>query len=173
MASIRGYMAASVDGYIADAAGGVDWLEPFNAVDVGYARFIAGIGTVVMGRTTYDQCIGFGAEWVYAGKRGLVVTSRALSDPPADVAAWRDGIGALVQELRAIDDGDVWIVGGAMLQSAFIEQGALDRLELFVMPLLLGSGVPLFRSMAQSQALSLDAVEQFDMDIARLDYRMG
>ena len=46
--------------------------------------------------------------------------------------------------LRAIDDQDVWIVGGAQVQSAFLAAGELDRLEIFLIPVLLGDGIPLF-----------------------------
>ena len=63
-------MATRVDGYIADSQDDVDWLEPFNAVDYGYERFIKEIRTVVLGRKTYEQTRGFGTAWVSTGKRG-------------------------------------------------------------------------------------------------------
>lgn len=166
-------MAASVDGYIADSKGGVDWLERFNAVDFGYERFIKEIRTVVLGRKTFEQARGFGSDWVYTGKRSLVVTSNTVTDPPADVSSWTSGINNLVQHLRGLDDGDVWIVGGSQLQSALLNLGALDRLELFLIPVLLGDGVPLFLRSQNFAALSLEASEQFDMGIVRLDYRLN
>ena len=172
MALIRGYIAASVDGYIASDSGDVDWLEPFNAVDYGYERFIGEIRTVVLGRKTYDQCLELSTSWVYPGKRALVVTSRPIEDPPSGVAPWTDGIPKLVQHLRALEDGDVWIVGGAQLQTALFELDALDRLELFIIPVLLGSGVALFPAMTKSKTLSLVACEAFDMGVVRVDYRL-
>lgn len=165
-------MAASVDGYIAGKDGGVDWLEPFNAVDFGYERFFNDIGTVVMGRKTYNQSREFGPDWVYAGKRAIVVTSKPIADPPSGVAPWTDSIEALVCHLRELDYGDVWIVGGSQLQSTLFDLGAMDRLELFLIPVLLGDGIPLFCTSEQSQALSLEAVGQFDMGVVRLDYRL-
>ncbi len=173
MTVIRGYMAASADGYIADRDGGVGWLDPFNGLDYGYTAFIAQIRTVVMGRATYDQARGFGPDWVYAGKRGIVVTSSSLHDAPADVTAWHDDLPGLAAHLRALDDGDVWIVGGSQLQSALIEIGALDRLELFYMPVLLGNGVPLFRAGKDIRALQLEAAEPFENGVVRLDYRLS
>ncbi len=172
MASIRGYIAASVDGYIADRDGGVGWLEPFEAVDFGYERFIGEINTVVMGRNTYEQARGFGPDWVYLGKRGIVVTSKPITNPPPDVAAWTEGIPKLVPHLRKLDDGDVWIVGGSRLQSALLDLAAIDRLELFLIPILLGDGVPLFLKSEHSATLCLDAIEQFEMGLVRLDYRL-
>ena len=62
---IQIYIATSLDSFIATADGGVDWLEPFQAEDLGYSAFVATIGTIVMGRTTYEQIRGFGS-WPYA-----------------------------------------------------------------------------------------------------------
>lgn len=172
MASIRGYIAASVDGFIADDDGGVDWLESFNVVDCGYERFINDIRTVVMGRKTYDQSLELSPNWAYPGKRALVVTSRPIERLPSGVAPWTDGIINLVQHLRDLDDGDVWVVGGSQLQSALFELDAMERLELFIIPVLLGGGIPLFLAAAKFKALSLEASEQFDMGVVRLDYRL-
>jgi dihydrofolate reductase len=173
MASIRGYIAASLDGYIASADGGVDWLGPFNAVDFGYERFLGEISTVVLGRKTFDQVRTFDPGWVYAGKRAVVVTSRAIDDPPENVTAWTEGISTLVPYLLALNDGGVWIVGGAQLQSALFDLGAMDRLELFVIPVLLGNGIPLFSGLKRSRYLSLNAVERFERGVVRLDYGMA
>lgn len=171
MASIRGYMAASVDGFIADETGGVDWLEPFQDVDYGYESFYAGIRTVVMGRRTFDQCRTFGPDWVYAGKRSIVVTSRPMAAPPSGVEAWTESLPGLIDHLKRLDDGDVWIVGGSQLQTAVLEAGAMDSLALFFVPVLLGRGVPLFRSDAGPIGLALDSVERFDRGLTALTYR--
>lgn len=164
-------MAASVDGYIADKDGGVGWLDPFNAVDFGYQQFFSEIGTVVMGRKTYDQAREFGPEWVYAGKRAIVVTSKPIENSPPDITSWANSIADLVRHLRQLDDGDVWIVGGSQLQSALFDLDAIDQLELFLIPVLLGNGVPLFCETGRFQTLSLSANERFDMGVVRLDYR--
>src|SRR5688572_19686956 len=125
---IHGYMGMSLDGYIADKDGGVGWMDPFSTVDYGFDRFIAGIGTVVMGRATYEQSLGFAGGWPYASKRSLIVTSRPIENPPRRVEAWHKGVPALIAELRATEstDGETWVVGGAMLQAAFIAAGAID-----------------------------------------------
>ena len=87
MAIIRSYIAASLDGFIADRNGGIDWLTPFAELELGYADFIAGIGATVMGRRTYEQIISFGGPWPYARQTSLVVTGRALGDAPQNVQA--------------------------------------------------------------------------------------
>ena len=144
MAVIRGMMAASLDGHAADAGGGVGWLEPFAGIDWGFDAFVAGVGTVVMGRRTYQDACTLAEDWPYPGKRAIVV-SKTLSQPPkGNAEVWRGTLPGLAAHLRGLSDGDVWVVGGPMLQQAFIAGGALDRLQLAVLPVLLGRGVPVF-----------------------------
>ncbi|CAA0095827.1 Uncharacterised protein [Starkeya nomas] len=174
MSTIRGFIAASLDSYIADRDGGIGWLTPFDDVDYDYAGFIAGIGTVVMGRGTFDAVAGFEGGWPYAGKRGIVVTSTPLPDAPPGVEAWHAGVPALIAHLRAQDGGNAWVVGGGGLQAAFIAADALDRLDLFVIPVLLGSGVPLFPPEATpSRRLALEGTESYANGMVRLRYALS
>lgn len=147
MATIRGYMGISVDQYIASADGSIDWLRKYDGIDFGdltYESFYKDIRTVVMGRGTYDAIVGFKNGWHYAGRRAIVVTSGDIADPIGDIALWREGIDALIAHLRGLDDGDVWIVGGGLLQQEFIARGALDELDLYVVPEIVGDGIRLF-----------------------------
>ena len=173
MATIRGYIAASLDGFIADRDGGIDWLKPYEELELGYGEFVAGIRVIVMGRRTYDQIMSFGGGWPYARQQCLVVTSRALNDAPDNVHAWHKGIPALAGHLRALKGGDVWVVGGAMLQSALLDLGALDRLELFIMPVLLGRGLPLFRRLVNLRRVDLQSAQGLAGGVVKLDYHFG
>jgi dihydrofolate reductase len=174
MAVIRGYIAASLDGRLADAGGGLDWLRPYAAVDGGYSDFIGQVGTVVMGRRTHDQIPSLGMGWPYAGKRALVVTSGRGASVHVGTRFWTDGLPDLIGHLRGLGDGDVWVVGGAMLLAAMIEAGALDRLELLVAPLLLGEGVRLFPSATgRLKGMTLNRVEVLDRGVVRLDYGLN
>ena len=171
MAAIRGYIATSLDGYIAERDGSVDWLRPYEDLDLGYPGFIAEIGVTVMGRHTFDQIMALGGDWPYPGQQTLVVTSRALKHAAPNVAVWHDGVAALAGHLRAMRDGDIWVVGGSMLQSAMLDLGALDRLEIFVMPVLLGRGIPLFRRLVHKRQGVLQSARAMAGGVARLDYR--
>ncbi|EJL33625.1 dihydrofolate reductase [Caulobacter sp. AP07] len=174
MAVIRGYIAASLDGYVADAAGGVDWLAPYAAVDGGYRDFIDQVGTVVMGRRTHDQIPSLGLGWPYAGKRGLVVTSGPGASVQPGTRFWTAGLPALIGCLRDLDDGDAWVVGGATLLAAMIAAGALDRLELLVAPLLLGEGTRLFPPPVRGlKGMALNRVEALERGMVRLDYGLS
>lgn len=174
MTRIYGFIAASLDGYIADRDGGLDWLTPFDDVDSGYDAFIAEIGTVVMGRATYEAIMAMPGGWPYAGRRGLIVTSRPLGDAPAGVAAWTEGVPALIDHVRTNGDGAAWVVGGGGLQAAFIAADAFDRLDLFVIPVLLGGGIPLFPPGATpARRLQLEDTERYANGMARLRYALS
>lgn len=166
-AQFRLYMAMSLDGMIADAEGGVDWLNRWDDADYGTAAFMAQVDALLMGRATYDQVTGFGA-WPYAGKRTVVLTSSPLGDAPEGVEATSDLTGA-VAELR--DDGaQVWIVGGAATAAACIALGAVDSVELFVMPVLLGEGVPLFPGDGPELPLALRETRAWPNGVVGLIY---
>ncbi|MBI1684548.1 dihydrofolate reductase family protein [Caulobacter hibisci] len=173
MALIRGFIASSLDGRVADAGGGVEWLAPFRKVDPGYGAFIDDVGTVVMGRRTYDLIPSLGTGWPYAGKRGFVVTSRRGDPVQRGVRFWREGLPDLIERLRDLDDGDAWVVGGAGLLAAFAEAGALDRLSLLIAPVLLGEGLRLFPERAGApRGLVLRGTASLAMGVVRLDYEL-
>ncbi|MFT4251101.1 MAG: dihydrofolate reductase family protein [Caulobacter sp.] len=173
MALIRGFIAASLDGCVADAGGGVQWLAPFRKVDPGYGAFIDDVGTVVMGRRTYDLIPSLGTGWPYTGKRGFVVTSRRGDPVQRGVKFWREGVSELIEHLRDLDDGDAWVVGGAGLLAAFAEEGALDRLSLLIAPVLLGEGPRLFPERSGApRGLVLRGAASLAMGVVRLDYEL-
>ncbi len=173
MARILGYIATSLDGYIADRAESLDWLTGPSDPEPGedsYEFFIKRIRTIVMGRTTYDWLIRSGAAWPYAGQRVIVVTSRPLPDPPAPIQT-RSDVDALVAELRGLEDGDVWMAGGGKLQMAFLERGGLDEIEIYVASALLGGGFPLFPPTGLRATPKLVSARMLGPEMARLHYR--
>ncbi len=170
-ARLRFYAAISLDGCLADDAGEVGWLAPFEAEDYGMEAFLAGISTVLTGRATYDQARSFGA-WPYAGKRVVVLTHRPLdADAPAGVEAASGALDALVARLRAeTTAGDVWLLGGAAVAQAALAQGLVDSLELFVIPRTLGAGIRLFGADGPGQSWRLAAARPFPNGVVGLEY---
>lgn len=173
MARIRGYMGISLDQYIASPDGSIDWLRKYDNIDFGehtYDSFYKDIRTVVMGRGTYDGLVDLNLGWHYAGRRAIVVTSREIPEPIGEIYLWRDGIDALVAHLRNLDDGDAWVVGGGLLQQEFIRRGALDTLELFVVPEIVGDGIRLFPPNGFSRSVRLIAAQPMNAGMVRLLY---
>ena len=168
MALVRAQLAVSVDGRIADARGGVGWLEPFPAEDFGIQEFLNGIGTLVMGRTTYDQMLGFG-PWPHGEKRTMVLTTRGLDAAGVEAVRPADA-GRAVAALRGNTNGDVWVVGGARTIAAMLAARALDRLELHVIPVLVGDGIPLFGPDTLPQGLDAIQATALVKGVVRLVY---
>lgn len=175
MAKIVGYIAASLDGYIADENDNLDWLVKYDGMDLGehdYRIFVESIRTVVMGRGTYDFIAKDPAPWAYGKQRVVVVTSRPIENPKASLEIKGD-VDDLIAELRALDDGDVWLLGGGMLQMAFLERGALDEIEIYLTPELLGGGRPLFPPTGFRSCLELISSRMLDKGCVRLHYRLS
>ena len=174
MARIVGYIAASLDGYIAEPEETLDWLTKRSDLHLGefdYNLFIKRIRTVVMGRATYDWLASQEMEWPYKEQRSIVVTSRPLPNP-ADQIEIRDDVDTLIAELRSLDDGDVWMLGGGKLQMAFIERGALDEIEVYVVSQLLGGGTKLFPPTGHHRSLRLLAANPLGSGGVRLHYSL-
>ena len=138
LSSVHLYIAVSLDGFIATEDGGVVWLDAFQSPnnDYGYEAFLASMDTLVMGRVTYEQVRGFGA-WPYAGKRCIVLSQ---GQPES---ALPEGV-VFHSTLPTNLTGTVWLVGGRQTIHSYLAAGLIDRIELFVMPVLLGTGIPLF-----------------------------
>jgi dihydrofolate reductase len=173
MARILGYIASSLDGFIATGDDRLDWLFQYNDMDLGehdYKTFLKRMRTLVMGRGTYDFIAGDPAPWDYEGHRVLVVTSRPIDRPKGKLEV-RSDVDALIAELRALDDGDVWMMGGGQLQMAFLERGALDEIEIYVIPELLGGGRPLFPATGHRVSPTLIDAQPLDRGCVRLHYR--
>ena len=144
MSTITYYVAASMDGYIADAEGGVGWLPEGETEDYGYTEFNAGVEALVMGRRTYDQVLEFG-QWPYSGKTTYVFTGHPPAENPygvrfvSDTEPW-----AFIRATASGHSGTIWLVGGGNLADQFRRAGLIDEYLVHVIPVILGSGIPLF-----------------------------
>jgi dihydrofolate reductase len=166
------YAACSLDGFIATRDGGVEWLSGFGSADGGYDEFFAGIGSLVLGRKTFDQVLGWG--WPYGSKPSAVLTTSPLPDdvPESVFASAGDNLPGLVERLRAKAPGGVWIVGGSETAGAFLRAGALEELQLAVIPIILGAGIPLVDENAGGRRLELRGTETRSNGMVELLYRV-
>lgn len=172
MARLIVYIAASADGYIATPEGGIDWLTAYDATQYGYNEFVASIGAIVMGRTTYEGILGLG-EWPYPGKKAYVLTHRPLPPPPAGVNAEAfDDLELLIETLRRPGGPDVWIEGGGETIRALLDRGAADHLDIFVIPILLGDGIRLLPQSAKRHRLVLESSRAYPDGVVALSYRV-
>ncbi|OSY88301.1 diacylglycerol kinase [Tenacibaculum holothuriorum] len=144
------FIATSLDGFIADKNGNIDWLHeipnPEN-IDMGYQEFTSRIDALVMGRTTYETVLGFDIEWPY--QKPVFVLSTTLSKVPENLEGKVFLIkGTLTEVLAQIHKkgyNKLYIDGGKVIQS-FLKEDLIDEIILTRIPVLLGEGSPLFSS---------------------------
>ncbi len=165
-------MAVSVDGFVTGPDGmPAQLLMPdFNpVVSHGFPEFLKDVDAVVMGRTTFDPALA-APRWPWPGRRVYVLTSRPIAvETPEPVVADSDA-GALLERMRTAGHRDVHLVGGPQTLNAFRKIGALDRFELLVLPLQLGSGVPLSAAGTDLTRLHLEQHQAFPDGVVRLAY---
>ncbi|CAM4429878.1 dihydrofolate reductase family protein [Paenibacillus tarimensis] len=141
------YIAMSLDGYIARPDGSVDWLYDVegDGGDNGYGRFYSSVGSVVMGRLTYEVVRGLQEDFPYTDKPCYVLTRTKTTEMDNPHAQYTDKpLKELLPELQGKSDGDVWIVGGGQVVKACLRENLLDEMQIAVIPKVLGSGIPLF-----------------------------
>jgi dihydrofolate reductase len=145
------YTACTLDGYLADPDDSLEWLlrQPLDEGGANdYDRFIAGIGAVVMGSTTYEWILRHDpAGWAYAVPT-WVMTSRELplpqGDPSPDVRFASGPVRSVYERMAEVAGGkDLWVVGGGDLVGQFADEGLLDEIITSIAPVTLGAGRPL------------------------------
>ncbi|WP_106766250.1 dihydrofolate reductase family protein [Paenibacillus faecalis] len=166
------YIAMSLDGYIAKPDGAVDWLFDVegDGKDNGYDAFYKRVGTVVMGRLTYEEVLKLSDEFPYADKPCYVL-SRSQQSPQPHVIYTDEDIETLIPKLKQASEGDIWLVGGGQLVSAFLEAKLLDELQIAVIPKVLGEGIPLFPRGTVPSTFQLTQVERIGQ-IVSLSYKV-
>ncbi|MDE6957840.1 MAG: dihydrofolate reductase family protein [Lachnospiraceae bacterium] len=159
MRKIKLFIAMSLDGYIADSHGGVDWLhghgEDSEDID-SYSEFVKEIDTVVMGYHTYHQIITelSPEEWVYRDFKTYVMTHRKLKSVEG-IMFTDDNPVSLVKRLSKEYGKDIWICGGAHLVQQLAGEDLIDQYYISVIPTLLGSGIRLFGEVQKEIKLRL------------------
>jgi dihydrofolate reductase len=153
------YIAASVDGYVADSEGGVGWLDEFGEESddeetvAGFGAFFETVDCLVIGSATDEQVRGFG-EWPYDDTPTYVFTHRDLPGATGAVE-FVEGDPATVVSDRREQYEHAWLVGGASLAQSFLRAREVDTLRLSFVPVPLGDGIPLFAGEYDRQRLRL------------------
>ena len=165
------YIATSLDGFIARQDGAIDWLPGMEpGEDYGYGAFMKTVDTLVMGRNTYEKALSFGG-WPYAGHRVVVLTHRPLPPAPkgADVEAMAGTPQEVAAALAAQGARQVYLDGGRTIQ-AFLAAGLVDRLIITRVPVLIGSGLPLFGILPADIPLHHVRTESFASGLVQSEY---
>jgi dihydrofolate reductase len=178
------YTATTIDGYLADENGSLDWLFVVDRGQTGqddYNAFFAGVGAMAMGATTYqwmldhERLLDDPDKWrgYYGATPCWVFTHRTLpAIPDAPIHFVRDDVGPVHEQMtRAAEGKNIWLVGGGDLVGQFAHRGQLDEILLMVAPVTLGRGAPLLPRRLTSSQLELVDVGR-EGQFARLAYRV-
>ena len=146
------YIATSLDGYIADKNGGLEWLHSIpnpTGDDFGFQAFMDRVDALIMGRTTFETVCSFDCDWPYS--KPVFVLSNSLAQIPEgyqDKAFLvRGELSEIIAELKQQGYMDLYIDGGATIQS-FLTEDLIDEIIVTSIPVLLGGGTPLFGELA-------------------------
>lgn len=142
------YIAASLDGYIAEPDGSIDFLGggiELVEEDTSYQELMEKIDTVVMGRTTYDQVVNELAvdQYPYEEQLSYIITSHPEAGTEKLIFTSQEPV-ALIQELKEQEGEAIWIVGGASIIAPLVEANLIDTYILTTIPTILGKGIRLF-----------------------------
>ena len=169
------FVGVSVDGYLARPNGELDFLDAGGDEPHGYEEFIATVDTIVMGRKTFEIVLGFGT-WPFGEKPVVVLSTRPvelstaaarggrvehMSGSPADIVARLSGRG--IQH--------VYVDGGITIQG-FLRAGLVNRLVITRVPVLIGSGVPLFGAVLKDVPLRHVATKTFRGGLVQTEYEI-
>jgi dihydrofolate reductase len=138
------FIATSLDGFIARSNGDLDWLPPDGGEPHGYDEFMATVDAIVLGRKTFETVLAFDT-WPYGEKPVFVLSTRTLAAAPPGAVVERlsEAPSEIVSQLAARGIRHVYVDGGITIQR-FLQAGLIQRLVITRIPIILGSGIPLF-----------------------------
>lgn len=165
------FVGTSLDGFIARANGSFDFLPADGGESHGYEEFFASVDAVVMGRNTFEVVLPF-PEWPYGKKRVVVLSSR-----PIDLSSIRNGVveqmsgepAEIIAKLAATGSHHLYIDGGITVQR-FLRAALVDRITVTRVPVLVGSGIPLFGALPHDIQLRHIATQSYASGLVKSEY---
>ena len=167
------FVGTSVDGFIARLNGALDFLPPGGGEPHGYEEFMASVDALVIGRNTFDIVLAF-EEWPYGTKPVFVLSTRPL--PPVPEGALVEHMSGepaeILKQLEARDIRHVYVDGGITIQR-FLQAGLIQRLTITRVPVLIGSGIPLFGALPRDVALRHVATRHYASGLVQSEYEVA
>ncbi|HEY2824564.1 MAG TPA: dihydrofolate reductase family protein [Gemmatimonadales bacterium] len=165
------FVGVSLDGFMARVNGALDFL-PEDGEPHGYDEFMASVDALVMGRKTFETCLSF-PGWPFT-KPVFVLSHRAL--PPVPKGAMVDRVQGeppeIVQQLAARGIGHIYVDGGDTVQQ-FLRAGLVERIIVTRVPVLIGTGIPLFGRLDRDIRLTHVATRQYKSGLVQSEYEVA
>jgi dihydrofolate reductase len=168
------FIGISVDGFIARPNGDLDFLPPGGGEPHGYDEFMATVDAMVIGRKTFETVLAY-PTWPYGDKRVVVLSSR-----PLDFSTVRGGVveqmegsqAEVVSKLAARGIRHIYVDGGVTIQG-FLREGLIQRLIITRVPVLIGSGVPLFGTLLRDVRLRHIRTRHYPSGLVQTEYQVA
>jgi dihydrofolate reductase len=160
----------SLDGFIAGPKGEYDWIVQDPAID--FAALFREFDTAVMGRRTFEL-VSKGLEHGRLHGLEVVVVSRTLApDAHAGVTVVGDGVPEAIAALKAKPGKDLWLFGGGVLFRSLLDAALVDQVDVAVIPVILGGGIPLVEPGRPTAPMRLKSLQQYPSGIVSLSYQV-
>ena len=167
------FIGTSLDGFIARLDGSLDFLPPGGGEAHGYEEFMASVDALIIGRKTYETVLAFDS-WPYGEKPVFVLSTRPLAPAPdaAVVERLSGPLAAIPGQLAARGIHHVYVDGGITIQG-FLQAGLIQRLIITRVPVLIGTGIPLFGAIPGDIRLKHIATRQYVSGLVQSEYEVA
>jgi len=164
------FVGISLDGFLARTDGSLDFLDASGGEPHGYDEFMATVDALVIGRKTFETVLGFGG-WAYGKKPVFVLSSRPLAPAPPDAVVERMAGSPedIVAQLADRGFRHIYVDGGITIQR-FLSAGLIQRLIITRVPVLIGTGIPLFGALPRDIVLEHVATRQYASGLVQSEY---
>lgn len=167
------YIAASLDGRIAEPDGGIEWLSEFpitEEMNYGYKEFMASIDTIIMGGRSWRELSNMDAMGAYADKT-IYVVSRHDWGEKENIKFITENIIGRIDDLRNEPGKNIWLFGGGELVSMLLAADLVDKMQIAYIPVILGKGVSLFPEQPKESKWDIESSELHNSGILKVDYK--
>jgi dihydrofolate reductase len=168
------FIGTSLDGFIARLNGSFDFLPVGGGEPHGYNEFIASVDTIVIGRKTFETVLPM-KPWPYGKKRVVALSSRPLDFSGivgANVEQMSGDPADIVSKLAASGAKHLYVDGGITIQR-FLGAGLIQRLIITRVPVLIGTGIPLFGSLEKDIRLRHISTKQYPSGLVSSEYEVA
>ncbi|QUM86845.1 MULTISPECIES: dihydrofolate reductase family protein [unclassified Moritella] len=172
MSNVILYIATSLDGYIARMDHDISWLSNVEVKDedYGYQQFFNDVSAVIMGNSSFQVIKDFG-DWPYTNKQ-CFVASHSPDIVPNDNVTFITDPAATIKQLKASDEGNIWLLGGANLADSLLRLDLVDELILSTIPILLGNGIRLFNAPLPELGVTLLSSQSYPSGLIQTHYKI-
>ncbi len=163
------YIATSLDGYIAEKDGGLDWLEKYPHIegeDYGYAELMQRIDTTLMGSGTFKILEEFKGPFPYPVTKNYIFTSQNKQSKHPVVFV-KENASEFVKRIKQTSGKAIWLIGGGKLNTTLANAGLIDEIILTQIPVFLGEGIPVLGALEKPLTFNKQTWKSYKNGVAQ------